>query len=443
MKKIIPAIAVVISLSNLNAQQLPLETQIESAVSKIEPKCIAWRRDFHEHPELSNREVRTSKIIADHLRSLGIEVKEGVAKTGVVGILRGDKPGPVIGLRADMDALPVTERGNLSFASKVKSTFNGQEVGVMHACGHDTHVAMLMSVAQILAGMKKNLSGTVKFIFQPAEEGPPIGEEGGAPLMVKEGVLENPHVDVVFGLHINAQTPVGQIKYREGGMMAASDWFTITIHGKQSHGAQPWLGIDPVVVGSQIIEGLQTIVSRQSELTKNAVVISTTIFKAGVRENIIPEEVTIGGTIRTLDTSMQKDVWMRVERTAKKIAEASGATADVRIDTKTLVTYNNPQLTEQMIPSLQKATNNNASVMDAVTGAEDFSFFAAKVPSLFFYVGGMPLGKDPKETAAHHTPDFFVDESGMKTGIKAFCFLVLDYMKIAQAKTSNKPKQAF
>ncbi|MGZ3922399.1 MAG: amidohydrolase [Flavisolibacter sp.] len=443
MKKIIPAFAVVISLSNLNAQQLPLETQIESAVSKIEPKCIAWRRDFHEHPELSNREVRTSKIIADHLRSLGIEVKEGVAKTGVVGILRGDKPGPVIGLRADMDALPVTERGNLSFASKVKSTFNGQEVGVMHACGHDTHVAMLMSVAQILAGMKKNLSGTVKFIFQPAEEGPPIGEEGGAPLMVKEGVLENPHVDVVFGLHINAQTPVGQIKYREGGMMAASDWFTITIHGKQSHGAQPWLGIDPVVVGSQIIEGLQTIVSRQSELTKNAVVISTTIFKAGVRENIIPEEVTIGGTIRTLDTSMQKDVWMRVERTAKKIAEASGATADVRIDTKTLVTYNNPQLTEQMIPSLQKATNNNASVMDAVTGAEDFSFFAAKVPSLFFYVGGMPLGKDPKETAAHHTPDFFVDESGMKTGIKAFCFLVLDYMKIAQAKTSNKPKQAF
>ncbi|MGZ3949862.1 MAG: amidohydrolase, partial [Flavisolibacter sp.] len=286
MKKIIPAFAVVISLSNLNAQQLPLETQIEAAVSKIEPKCIAWRRDFHEHPELSNREIRTSKIIADHLRSLGIEVMEGVAKTGVVGILRGDKPGPVIGLRADMDALPVTERGNLSFASKVKSTFNGQEVGVMHACGHDTHVAMLMSVAQILAGMKKNLSGTVKFIFQPAEEGPPIGEEGGAPLMVKEGVLENPHVDVVFGLHINAQTPVGQIKYREGGMMAASDWFTITIHGKQSHGAQPWLGIDPVVVGSQIIEGLQTIVSRQSELTKNAVVISTTIFKAGVRENI-------------------------------------------------------------------------------------------------------------------------------------------------------------
>jgi amidohydrolase len=441
VKKILLAITALTSVTISIAQKPTIESQVEAAVNKIETKCIAWRRDFHEHPELSNREFRTSKIIADHLRSLGIEVKEGIAKTGVVGILRGAKPGPVIGLRADMDALPVTERVNLPFASKVKSTFNGQEVGVMHACGHDTHVAMLMSVAEILSGMKKDLAGTVKFIFQPAEEGPPMGEEGGAPLMVKEGALENPKVDVVFGLHINAQTPVGQIKYREAGMMAASDWFTITIHGKQSHGAQPWLGIDPVVIGTQIIEGLQTIVSRQSELTKDPVVISTTIFKAGVRENIIPEEVTLGGTIRTLDTGMQKDVWMRIERTAKKIAEASGATADVKIDTKTLVTYNNPDLTRQMLPSLQKATNNNATVMDAVMGAEDFSFFAAKVPSLFFYLGGMTPGADPKQTAAHHTPDFFVDENGMKTGIKAFCFLVLDYMKMAQSKTSNKPQQ--
>lgn len=375
------------------------------------------------------------------MRSLGIEVKENVAKTGVVGLLRGEKAGPVIGLRADMDALPVTERVNIPFASKVKSTFNGQDVGVMHACGHDTHVAMLMSVAEILSGMKKDLAGTVKFIFQPAEEGPPIGEEGGAPLMVKEGVLENPKVDVMFGLHINAQTPVGQIKYREQGMMAASDWFTITIHGKQSHGAQPWLGIDPVIIGAQIIEGLQSIVSRQTELTKNPVVISTTIFKAGVRENIIPEQVIIGGTIRTLDTGMQKDVWMRIERTAKKIAEASGATAEVSISTKTLVTYNNPKLTQQMIPALQKATDNNAIVMDAVTGAEDFSYFAAKVPSLFFYIGGMPPGKDPKQTPAHHTPDFYVDDSGMKTGIKAFCFLVFDYMKMTQTKTRGTSQQ--
>jgi amidohydrolase len=440
VKKTFIALSCFLALSS-NAQKTTIESRIEAAVTKIEPKCITWRRDLHEHPELSNREFRTSKIIADHLRSLGIEVKEGVAKTGVVGVLRGGKPGPVIGLRADMDALPVTERVNIPFASKVKSTFNGQEVGVMHACGHDTHVAMLMSVAEVLSGMKKELAGTVKFIFQPAEEGPPIGEEGGAPLMVKEGVLDNPKVDVVFGLHINAQTPVGQIKYREGGMMAASDWFTITIHGKQSHGAQPWMAIDPVVVATQIIEGLQTIVSRQSDLTKNAVVISTTIFKAGVRENIIPEEVTLGGTIRTLDTAMQRDVWMRIGRTAKKIAEASGATADVRIDTKTLVTYNDPKLMEQMIPSLQKSTNNNAIVMDAVTGAEDFSFFAAKVPSIFFYLGGMPIGKDPKETAAHHTPDFYVDESGMKTGIKAFCFLVLDYMRAAQTKSANKPQQ--
>lgn len=412
--------------------------KIENAVAKIESKCIAWRRDFHEHPELGNREFRTAKIIASHLRSLGLEVKENVAKTGVVGILKGGKPGPVIGLRADMDGLPVTERVNLPFASKAKSVYNGQEVGVMHACGHDTHVAMLMSVAEVLAGMKNDLAGTVKFIFQPAEEGPPQGEEGGAELMVKEGVLNNPDVEVMFGLHINAQTPVGQIKYREQGMMAASDWFTIKIHGKQSHGAQPWLGIDPVVIGTQIIQGLQTIVSRQAELTKDPVVISTTIFKAGVRENIIPEEVTLAGTIRTLDTAMQKDVWMRIERTAKNIAEASGATADVEITPKTLVTYNNPKLTQMMLPSLQKATGNNAIVMDAQTGAEDFSFFAAKVPSLFFYVGGMTPGKDSKTTAAHHTPDFYIDEAGMKTGIKAFCYLVTDYMQMSVKKPATK-----
>jgi amidohydrolase len=429
------------AMVTIQAQQKPnLDKRVETAADQIEKACISWRRDFHQNPELSNREFRTSKIIAAHLKSLGIEVTENVARTGVVGILKGGKPGPVIGLRADMDALPVTERVDLPFASKVKATFNGQEVGVMHACGHDTHVAMLMSVAEILAGMKNDLAGTVKFIFQPAEEGPPQGEEGGAPLMVKEGVLEKPKVDVVFGLHINAQTPVGQIKYREGGVMAASDWFTIKIHGKQSHGAQPWMGIDPVVIGTQIIEGLQTIVSRQSELTKQAVVISTTIFKAGVRENIIPEEVTLSGTIRTLDTAMQRDVWMRIERTAKNIAEASGATADVEIVSKTLVTYNNPELTRKMIPSLNKATNNNATVMDAQTGAEDFSFFAAKVPSIFFYVGGMPLGKDPKTTAAHHTPDFYIDESGMKTGIKAFCYLVLDYMKMSQTAGAKDTK---
>jgi amidohydrolase len=386
------------------------------------------RRDLHEHPELGNREKRTARIIADQLRSFGIEVKEGVAKTGVVGILKGAQPGPTIGLRADIDGLPVTERNTLPFRSKDKATYNGQQVGTMHACGHDTHVAMLLGAAEILSGMKEDLAGTIKFIFQPAEEGPPEGEEGGAALMVKEGVLENPKVEAIFGLHINAQTPIGQIKYREEGIMAASDWFTIKINGKQSHGAQPWLGVDPVVIGAQIINGLQAIVSRQSELTKNAVVISTTIFKGGVRENIIPEEATIAGTIRTLDKGMQKEVWQRIERTAKNIAEASGATADVTISPKTLVTYNNPELTRLMLPSLQKATNNNAIVMDAVTGAEDFSFFAEKVPSLYFYVGGLTTGKDPKTSAPHHTPDFVIDEAGMQTGIKAYCYLALDYL---------------
>ena len=407
-----------------------MPNSIEDAIEKIEAKSIFWRRDLHKNPELGNREFRTAKIIATHLKSLGIEVKEGVAHTGVVGILRGSSPGPVIALRADMDALPVKERVDIPFASRATSEYNGQTVDVMHACGHDVHVSILMSVAEILAGMKDELAGTVKFIFQPAEEGPPAGEEGGAELMVKQGVLENPKVDAVFGLHVNTQTPVGQIKYREEGMMAASDWFTITIKGKQSHGAQPWLSVDPVVIGAQIIEALQTIVSRQSELTKNAVVISTTIFKGGVRQNIIPEEAQLAGTIRTLDKEMQKEIWKRIERTAINIAEASGATADVKIEPKTLVTYNDPQLTRKMLPSLQKATNNNAIVMNAVTGAEDFSFYADKVPSLFFYLGGMPPAQDPKKAPGHHTPDFYIDEAGMQTGIKAFIYLVMDYMNM-------------
>ncbi len=430
-RQIVITLIATVTFSTLRAQAITsqYEKRIIQAAQSVEKQCIAWRRTFHENPELSNRETKTAKIVASHLRSLGMEVKENIAKTGVIGILKGSKPGPVIGLRADMDALPVTERVAIPFASRVKTTFNGQEVGVMHACGHDTHTAMLMSAATILAGMKTDLAGTVKFIFQPAEEGPPEGEEGGAPLMIKEGALENPKVDVMFGLHINAQTPVGKIRYREQGIMAASDWFTIKIKGRQSHGAQPWLGIDPVVIGAQIINGLQTIVSRQSELTKNAVVISTTIFKGGVRQNIIPEEATLAGTIRTLDKNMQEKVWEAIRRTATNIAEASGATAEVTLESKTLVTYNNPKLTQQILPSLQKAAGaENVQLMDAVTGAEDFSFFADKVPAVFFFIGGMPAGKDVTATAAHHTPDFFINESGMPTGVKAFCFIVLDYM---------------
>ena len=421
----------VMAISNAQTDLTALQQKLKSATDKIETKSIEWRRHLHQYPELSNREFKTAKMIADHLKGLGMEVQENVAKTGVVGILKGGKPGPVIGLRADMDALPVAERSTLSYASKVKSTYNGQEVSVMHACGHDTHVAMLMSVAEILAGVKNEIKGTIKFVFQPAEEGPPEGEEGGAPLMVKEGVLKNPDVNIMLGLHINAQTPVGTIKYREEGMMAASDWFTIKVKGKQSHGSQPWLGVDPVVVSAQIISGLQTVVSRQTELTKNAAVISVCIINGGVRENIIPEEVEMRGTIRTLDKNMQNEIHQRIKITAEKIAESSGATASVKIDKKTLVTYNDPALTRKLLPSLIKAAGkNNVIEMDAVTGAEDFSFFAEKIPSLYLYVGGLPAGKDPRETAAHHTPDFYVDDAGMKTGILAFLMMVTDYMNM-------------
>ena len=405
--------------------------KINVAVDKLESKSISWRRDFHQNPELGNNEKRTAKIIAEHLRSLGIEVKEGVGKTGVVGILKGSKPGKCIALRADMDALPIIERVNISFASKIKSTYNGQEVGVMHACGHDTHVAMLMGVAEILSAMKNEIRGAVKFIFQPAEEGPPEGEEGGAPLMIKEGVMENPKVDAIFGLHIESDIEVGKIEYKPGAFMASSDWFTIKVNGKGSHGSQPWKGIDPIAISAQIINGLQTIVSRQSELTKAPAVITVGKIEGGVRSNIIPENCMMYGTIRTLDNNMQKDIHEKIKRVATNIAAASGATADVTIDTKTLVTFNDPELVKKFIPSLQKAAGtDNVREREWTTGAEDFSYFGLKAPAFFFYLGGMPKGNDSKKAPPHHTADFFVDDSGMKTGIKAFCNIVFDYLNM-------------
>lgn len=406
-----------------------LKTKAYTTADKTEAKCIAWRRDFHQNPELGNRETRTAKIIADHLKKLGIETKENVAKTGVIGILRGAKPGPCVALRADIDALPVTEKVDIPFASKQKSTYNNQDVGVMHACGHDAHTAMLMTVAEILSGMKSDLKGTVKFIFQPAEEGPPEGEEGGAPLMVKEGVMENPKVDVVFGLHIESAIEAGTIEYKPGAFMASSDWFHIVVKGKGSHGSQPWLGTDPIQISAQIIEGLQNIVSRQMELTKAPVVITVGKIQGGVRSNIIPEECIMDGTIRTLDSKMQEEVHQKIKWTTEKIAEASGAKAEVTIDTKTLVTYNTPELVKKMIPSLQSAAGaGNVKEREWVTGAEDFSYYGTKAPSFFFYLGGMPKGKDPKKAPPHHTAEFYIDESGMKTGVKAFCSLVIDYM---------------
>jgi amidohydrolase len=405
-----------------------MSKEINSATEKILPKVIEWRRHLHQFPELSNREFKTSKFVEDHLRALGLEVRTGIAKTGVVGILKGALPGPVIGLRADMDGLPVKERVDLPFASKETSEYNGQTVSVMHACGHDTHVAMLLGTAEVLSGMKDKIKGTVVFIFQPAEEGAPNGEEGGAALMVKEGVLDNPKVDAVFGIHINAQTEIGQIKYKSGSFMASSDWFSIRIKGKQTHGAYPWLGIDPITTAAQIVNGLQLIVSRQSELTKSPVVITIGKINAGVRENIIPEELTMAGTIRTLDAAMQKDVHERIKLTATKIAESVGATAEVSIETKTLVTYNTPDLVKKMLPSLEKsAGKENVLETEWVTGAEDFSFYGANTPTFFFYVGGMPKGKNPKDTAAHHTPDFFIDDSRLDVGVKAFCNIVFDY----------------
>jgi amidohydrolase len=419
-------------LAQMNAK---LQATLDQMALEIEPKLITWRRDFHQNPELSNREVKTAAKIAAHLKSLGIEIKTGIAKTGVVGILKGPKPGPVIALRADMDALPVTERNSLPFASKEKTMFNGQETGVMHACGHDAHVAILMGVAEILSKNKSELKGTVKFIFQPAEEGPPAGEEGGADLMVKEGVLENPKVDVIFGLHVRSISPLGIIEYRPMGLMAASDWFSIKVYGKQAHGAAPWMGIDPIVVSAQIINGLQTIVSRQMELTKEAAVITIGRINAGIRENIIPEYAEMAGTIRTLDSDMQKQVHEKIKLTATKIAESAGARAEVSIDPKTPVTYNDPALTEKVVGSLQRvAGEQNVVRINAQTGAEDFAFYQKKIPGFFFFVGACPPGVDYTKAPSHHTPDFMMDEKSLITGLKAMLNVAVDYMHMPQTK---------
>lgn len=428
MKKFLTCVLLSFLLQALNAQ---LKQKITLAIDKIEPQCIEWRRQIHQYPELGNREFKTAKLIAAHLRNLGIEVKEGVAKTGVVGVLRGGKPGPCIALRADMDALPVVERVNIPFASKEKTIYNGQQTGVMHACGHDTHVAILMSVAQVLSTIKSELKGTIKFIFQPAEEGPPEGEEGGAALMIKEGVMDDPKVDVVFGLHIQSGVESGKIEYKSGAFMAAADFFSIQVKGKASHGSQPWLGVDPIVVSAQIIQALQNIVSRQSELTKAPVIITVGKIQGGVRTNIIPEDCIMLGTIRTLDSAMQKEVHRQIRHTSTKIAEASGARAEVVIDTRTLVTYNDPALVKKMLPSLQTAIGaTQVTETQWVTGAEDFSYYGTKAPAFFFYLGGMPQGADSKKAPPHHTAEFYVEDAAMKTGVKAFCQLVTDYLNM-------------
>ncbi|MEM6700301.1 MAG: amidohydrolase, partial [Bacteroidota bacterium] len=405
-------------------------TSIDQKADEIESKVIEWRRDFHQNPELSNREFETAKKIEAHLRKLGLEVKTGVAHTGVVGILKGGKAGPTVALRADMDALPVKERVDIPFASKVTSTYLGQEVGVMHACGHDTHVAMLMGAAEILTGMKKELQGNVVFIFQPAEEGAPPGEEGGAELMVKEGLIKEVGADVVFGLHISSGLTVNTIRYKPGGALAASDRFVINVKGKQTHGSSPWNGVDPIVVSAQLINGLQTIISRQTDLTNEAAVITVGKIQGGVRNNIIPESCEMVGTIRTLDTAMQRIIHEKIRLTATKIAESMGATAEVDIQIGYPVTYNNPELTRLMLPTLfETAGEENVRISPARTGAEDFSFFAREVPGLFLFLGGKPKDVSPFDAAPHHTPDFYIDESGMKLGVRTLVNLTLDYME--------------
>lgn len=411
-----------------SAQNTP--TSLDNKVALVKQKVIDWRRNFHENPELSNREFNTSKKVAEHLKSLGIEVKL-MAKTGVVGILRGDKPGPVVALRADMDALPVIERNNLPYKSTVTTEYGGQKVGVMHACGHDAHTAMLMGAAEVLSALKADVPGTVVFLFQPAEEGAPEGEEGGAYLMVKEEALDNPKVEVAFGMHIESNIPAGDIQYKTGAFMASADLFKIKVKGKSSHGSQPWLGVDPIYVSAQIINALQGIVSRESDLTKAPVVITVGAIHSGVRFNIIPEEAEMLGTIRNLDKDIRKKVLEEVKSIAEGIATTHHAVAEVSIQNKTLVTYNTPELVQKMIPSLEKAAGkNNVREMNWVTGAEDFSFFGEKIPSFFFYFGGMKIGNDPKNAPPHHTPDFLIDDSKLDVGVKTFCQLVFDYAKV-------------
>jgi len=406
----------------------PLHERIDQAAEAVLPKVVTWRRDLHAHPELGNREFETSKKIAAHLTALGLEVRTGVAKTGVVGILRGGRPGPVVALRSDMDALPVVEETGLPFASTVKAEYNGREVGVMHACGHDFHMSMLMGAAEVLAGMKADLPGTVVFIFQPAEEGAPAGEEGGADVMVREGVLDHPKVDAIFGLHVFPKA-LGSIEYRPRGIMAASDTFSITVRGRQTHGAMPASGIDPIVVGSQIVLALQTIVSRQIDLTTAPAVVTVGTFDGGNRFNIIPDIVTMTGTIRTFDADMQKEIHARIKRTAENIAAAAGATAEVTIVIGNPVTWNDPDLAERMASSLERVAGGRFNPNgQPTTTAEDFAWYQKKVPGLFFFLGTAPEGADLSTQPANHSPRFNPDERALITGVRALASVAVDYL---------------
>jgi len=415
---------------NAPDQAFSLDALIAEAANRLEPKVVQWRRDFHQNPELGNREKRTAKIVAGHLRALGFdEVREQVAHTGVVGTLKGGKPGPVVGLRADMDALPVTEEVDVPFRSKVRDHWNGQECGVMHACGHDAHTSILMGVAEILAGMRKDIPGTVRFVFQPAEETPPVGEDGGAKMMVEQGCLENPRVDAIFGLHITSIHATGRVGYRPGPLMASADDFRVFIRGNQTHAAMPWRGVDPIVVGSQIVMGLQTIVSRRMNITHEPSVVTVGVFQGGVRHNIIPDEVKLEGTIRTFDESQRDEIHEHVKRISEMIAQAGGASARVHIHRWYDVTVNHPELTAWSEPVLKRiAGEANVNLVDKVCGAEDFSFYQKEVPGFFFFIGCTPPDKNPDTAAPNHSPRFYVDEACLGHGMKLLSGLALDWL---------------
>ena len=406
-----------------------LAVDVDTQLQQTEDSVIEWRRHLHQNPELGNREFETAKYITEHLKALGMEVETGIAHTGVVGFLKGGKPGPTVALRADMDALPVTEQVDIPFASKAKTEYNGEQVGVMHACGHDTHVAMLMGAAQVLAEMRDELAGNVLFIFQPAEEGAPDGEEGGAELMLKEGLFKKYKPAVAFGQHVSSSLPSGVIGYRSGPLMASSDEFRINVKGRQTHGSRPWGGVDPITAAAQIIMGTQTIVSRQIDITKEPAVVSFGKIDGGVRNNIIPDSVFLNGTIRNFDMDNRQEIFKRLKKTAETLAESTGATAEVEILEGSPVTSNNPALTEAALPALKAAAGDDkVIVVPKVTGAEDFSFFANEIPGFYYFLGVTPKGTNPATAASNHSPRFYVDESALAVGTKAITQLTLDYM---------------
>ncbi len=427
MKQIITLGLVILSLT-LYGQDEEWKTHVNQAAEALESEVVDWRHHIHENPELSNREFETAALVAEKLKSWGIDVQEGIAHTGVVGILKGGRPGPVVGLRADMDALPITERVDIPWASRQKATYNGKEVGVMHACGHDTHVAMLLGAARILSEMKDEIPGTIKFVFQPAEEGAPDGEEGGADLMVKEGVLKDPDVDAMFGVHIQSDLPVRKITYTPRGALAAADKIAITVKGVGTHGAYPWKGADPITASAYILTAMQTVVSRRSELPKAAAVVTIGSIQGGNRNNVIPEKVEMVGTVRTLDPEMRKQVLADLREVVEFTGKAHQVEAELKVMPYGPVTYNDVPLLEESIPALTEAADGNIEQALAVTGAEDFAFYSREVPSLFVRVGGMPEGVSVEEAAPHHSPDFFVDDAGLKTGVRAYCYFALDYL---------------